>query len=277
MQHRQFASLILGIVLAAQSFSSGSGARELRVCADPNNLPFSNHRHEGFENKIAELIAKDLGAELRYTWWPQRRGFIRNTLNEGLCDLVPGTARGMEMLRTTQAYYRSGFVFVTRIDGPKVSTLDDPVLGKLAIGVQLIGEDGSNPPPAHSLAQRGIIDNVRGYPVYGDYRNPSPSASVVSAVASGEVDVGIIWGPLAGFFAARETVPLRLQFVAPQIDGPRLPMAFDIAMGVRQDDRELHEEISDALVRLRPMIDRILLEYGVPRVDQEFLAVPALR
>src|SRR5690349_1563724 len=236
----------------------------LRVCADPNNLPFSNERGEGFENKIAELIADELGVTLSYTWWAQRRGFIRNTLNTGSCDLVTGTTNGIEMLRTTLPYYRSGYTFVTRQDGPKVSSLDDPILHNLRIGIQLVGEDGANPPPSEALARRGIVDNVRGYLVYGDYREQNPAATIMDAVAKGEIDVAIVWGPVAGYFASRENVPLKVALVMPQNDGPRLPMVFDINMGVRRDDPTLRDEINSALSKLRPKIDAVLASYGVP-------------
>lgn len=256
------------IVAAVLSLHTASvQARELRVCADPNNLPFSNDRGEGFENKIAELIAKELGARLSYTWHAQRRGFLRKTLNAGQCDLVTSTTNGIEMLHPTRPLYRSGFVFVTREDGPKITSLDDPILHKLKIGIQLVGLDGSNPPPAEALAKRGIVDNVEGYMVYGDYREDSPASNVMKAVAKGDVDVAIVWGPLAGYFATREDVPLRLSFVTPQIDGPRLPMAFDANMGVRRTDPALLDEVNTAIVKLRPQIDEILADYGVPRVD----------
>ena len=257
------ALLSLGFVL----FGPAAHARELRVCADPNNLPFSNERGEGFENKIAELIADKLGATLSYTWWAQRRGFIRNTLNAGACDLVTGTTNGIEMLRTTLPYYRSGYAFVTRQDGPQVSSLDDPILHKLRVGIQLVGEDGANPPPSEALARRGIIDNVRGYSVYGDYRERNPGAAIMDAVAKGDIDVAIVWGPVAGYFANRESVPLKLTLVTPQNDGPRLPMVFDINMGVRKDDPTLRDEVNAALSQLRPKIDAVLASYGVPRAD----------
>ena len=257
------ALLSLGLVL----FGPAAHARELRVCADPNNLPFSNERGEGFENKIAELIADKLGATLSYTWWAQRRGFIRNTLNAGSCDLVTGTTNGIEMLRTTLPYYRSGYAFVTRRDGPQVSSLDDPILHKLRVGIQLVGEDGANPPPSEALARRGIVDNVRGYLVYGDYREPNPAAAIVDAVAKGEIDVAIVWGPVAGYFASRVSAPLKVTLVTPQNDGPRLPMVFDINMGVRKDEPALRDEVNAALMQLRPKIDAVLASYGVPRAD----------
>ena len=259
--------LVFALTGLALVFATIADARELRVCADPNNLPFSNERGEGFENKIAELIANELGVTLSYTWWAQRRGFIRNTLNTGSCDLVTGTTNGIEMLRTTLPYYRSGYAFVTRQDGPKVSSLNDPILHNLRIGIQLVGEDGANPPPSEALARRGIVDNVRGYLVYGDYREQNPAAAIMDAVAKGEIDVAIVWGPVAGYFAGRESVPLKIALVTPQNDGPRVPMVFDINMGVRRDDPTLRDEINAALSKLRPKIDAVLANYGVPRAD----------
>jgi mxaJ protein len=180
---------------------------------------------------------------------------------------VTGTTNGIEMLRTTLPYYRSGYTFVTRQDGPKVSSLDDPILHNLRIGIQLVGEDGANPPPSEALARRGIVDNVRGYLVYGDYRERNPAAAIMDAVAKGEIDVAIVWGPVAGYFAGRESVPLKVALVTPQNDGPRVPMVFDINMGVRRDDPTLRDEINAALSKLRPKIDAVLANYGVPRAD----------
>lgn len=255
------------LALAISLSPSMAAAGELRVCADPNNLPFSNERGEGFENKIVELIAQELGDSVTYTWWAERRGFIRNTLNAGSCDLVPGTTNGIEMLRTTLPYYRSGYVFVARADGPRITSLDDPALRKLKIGIQLIGEDGSNPPPAEALARRGLINNVRGYSIYGDYREDSPGAAIMTAVAKGDIDVAIVWGPLAGYFASREKVPLRVSLIEPQNDGPRLPFVFDITMGVRKDEPDLRDKINAALIDLKPKIAAVLASYGVPRAD----------
>jgi mxaJ protein len=189
-----------------------AAARELRVCADPNNLPFSNERGEGFENRIAAVVADQLHAELHTTWWAQRRGFLRNTLGAGRCDVVAGTLTGLDMLRTTSPYYRSGYVFVTRAaDGLDIASLDDPRLHTLRVGVQLIGDDGMNTPPAHALSKRGITGNVRGYTVYGDYAQASPAGRIVAAIAQGEVDVAIVWGPFAGYFAGRQGRELTLR------------------------------------------------------------------
>jgi mxaJ protein len=241
--------------------------RELRVCADPNNLPFSNQRREGFENKLADLVARDLHATVRYTWWPQRRGFIRNTLKTGVCDVVPGVPSSFEMALATRPYYRSTYVFVYRQDrGLQIRSFDDPVLKKLRIGVQMIGDDGNNSPPAHALANRGIIGNVVGYMVYGDYSQPNPPARIVEAVAAGEIDVAVVWGPLAGYFAPRQRVPLAIVPVEPRIDMPFLPFVFDISMGVRRGDVKLQSELDGILERRRPEIEALLDRYGVPRV-----------
>jgi mxaJ protein len=238
--------------------------RVLRVCADPNNLPFSNARGEGFENRIVELVAQDLRATVEYTWWAQRRGFVRNTLKAGLCDVVPGVPTSFELSAVTRPYYRSTYVFVSR--GAPVTSFDDPVLRTLRVGVQLIGDDYANPPPAHALGRRGIVENVRGYPVYGDYREPNPPVAVVDAVARGDVDVAIVWGPLAGWASQRSRTPLLVTPVQPQIDLPFLPFVFDIAMGVRRGEDSFRRELDGVLRRRQPEIDGILHEYGVPLV-----------
>jgi len=240
----------------------------LRVCADPNNLPFSNARGEGFENHIAELVAGELHRRVEYTWWAQRRGFVRNTLKADKCDLIVGVPNHYALTATTQPYYRSTYVFVAR-NGPNadVRSLDDPRLHTAKIGVQLIGDDFANTPPAHALSRRGIIDNVRGYTVYGDYRQPNPPARIVDAVANGDVDIAIVWGPLAGYFATREPVPLHIVPVSPQQDLPALPFTFDISMGVRRTDTVLKKRLDSILTNRREAVDSILREYGVPRVD----------
>src|SRR5437868_5931292 len=242
--------------------------RELRVCSDPNNLPFSNERREGFENKIAELVARDLNAKLSYVWWAQRRGFVRNTLDQNQCDLLIGVPSSFERTRTTVPYYRSTYVFVTRRDRHlKIASFDDPQLRRLRIGVQLIGDDATNTPPAHALSKRNIISNVRGYSVYGDYRQPNPPARLIDAVARGDIDVGVAWGPLAGYFAQREPVRLDITRVSPQIDVPFLPFVFDISIGVRRGNDSLRDELNAVISRRRSEIDRILSDYGVPRLD----------
>jgi mxaJ protein len=242
--------------------------RQLRVCADPNNLPFSNERLEGFENKLAELIAHELNATLTYTWWAQRRGFIRNTLKAATCDLLMGVPKRLDAVLTTSPYYRSTYVFVYRQqDGPPVRSLDDPILRTVKIGVQLIGDDGANSPPAHALARRHMIENVVGYSVYGDYAQPNPTARIIEAVATGAVDVAVVWGPIAGYFARSQPVPLAIVPVIPSRDKPALPFTFDIALGVRRGEEEFRAALDAILQRRRPEINRLLDEYGVPRVE----------
>lgn len=241
----------------------------VRVCSDPNNLPFSNGRGEGFENRIAALLARDVRARLEYTWWAQRRGFLRNTLNAGACDVVIGYAAGADLVLTTSPYYRSTYVFVTRrAQRLHIRSFDDPQLRRLRVGVQLIGDDGANTPPAHALSRRGLVRNITGYSVYGDYRINSPPSAIVAAVARGDVDVATVWGPLAGYFAARQRVPLDVTPVAPRFDD-QLPQTFEISMAVRADDRGRLQRLERFLRERKPEIDRILAAYRVPRVDQE--------
>jgi mxaJ protein len=261
---------VLLCALAAGLLACGStSARELRVCADPNNLPFSRRDGSGFENRIVDLVARDLGATVRYTWWAQRRGMLRNTLNAGECDLVPGTASNVEGVATTRPYYRSSYVFVARRDRPwaQISSFDDARLPRATIGVQLVGDDGANPPPAHALARRGMQSNVRGYTIYGDYGSAAPQREIIDAVARGDIDIAVAWGPTAGWFAKQSKVPLVLAPVTPWLDGPQWPMAFDISMAVRKDDRELRRELDRALERNADAIARILDDAGVPRVQ----------
>jgi mxaJ protein len=262
------AAWLLSLVLVAGSAAlSGGGAVPLRACADPNNLPFSNVRLEGFENRLAGIVARELGTEVRYTWWAQRRGFLRNTLNAGTCDVVMGLPSAVEMALTTRPYYRSTYVFVTRRDlRETIAGFDDPALRRLRVGVQMVGDDGANSPPAHALSRRGIVRNVVGFSVYGDYASENPPARIVAAVAAGEVDVAVVWGPLAGYFAPRQRVPLRVVPVSPQFDHPGLPFAFDISMAVRRGDTALRARLDHVIVRRRSEIDALLAEYGVPRV-----------
>jgi mxaJ protein len=244
-----------------------AAAADLKVCADPNNLPFSDANGGGFENKIAAILAREMAANLSFDWWAQRRGFLRNTLRAGRCDLVLGLAAGEGPYRITPPYYRSGYVFVTRSDGSAVASLDDAVLRTMRIGVQLIGDDGANTPPAEALARRGLASRLRGYPVYGNYAREVPSAPVVEAVEAGDVDVAVVWGPVAGYLARHATVPLTLTPVTPAVDGPMLPMRFDVVMGVRKDDHATLAAVTAALRARGAEIDKVLADYGVPRFD----------
>lgn len=246
----------------------GPGA-VLRVCADPNNLPFSDARQRGFENRLVDLVAAELGARVEYTWWAQRRGFARNTLRAGACDVIPGVPSSYELALVTRPYYRSTYVFVARpgTPGARVRSVDDPALRRLRVGVTLVGDDFASSPPAHALSARGAVRNVVGFSVYGDYREPAPPSRIVRAVADGTVDLAVAWGPLAGYFAPRQARRLALTPVSPQIDLPYLPFVFDIAMGVRRGDTALRDTLDAVLTRRRPSVDSLLAEYGVPRLD----------
>jgi mxaJ protein len=270
--NRSTATLALALLIGLGGCGSNSTpARELRVCSDPNNLPFSNQRREGFENRIAELIAGELGAKVQYTWWPQRRGFLRNTLAAKKCDLVMAMPQGAERVLTTRSYYRSSYVFVYRKDRHlTVRSLDDPALRRLRIGVQLVGDDYANTPPVHALSRRGIVGNLVGFSVFGDYSQENPPARIIDAVVAKTVDLAIAWGPLAGYFAKRAPVPLDVVPVSPAVDPPGLRFTFDISLAVRPDDQGLKQELEGVLDRKRADIDRILSEYGVP-----LLAAPA--
>jgi len=241
----------------------------LRVCSDPNNLPFSNQNEEGFENKLANLIAGQMGTRVEYSWFAQRRGFIRNTLNENKCDVVMGVPNHYDPVDTTRPYYRSTYVFVTREgEHPNLASFDDPVLKDLKIGVHIIGDDYANPPPVHALGKRNIVLNVTGFSIYGDYSKPNPPARLVEAVAQGTVDVAILWGPFGGYFGTRQGTPLTVAAVTPESDGAELPFVFEIAMGVRKGDAELRDRLQNIMDTHQVEVASILRDFGIPLKDQ---------
>jgi mxaJ protein len=259
--------LALGLAIALGAPASAKPARVLRVCADPNNLPFSSEHASGFENEIAAVLAKQLHARVEYTWWAQRRGFFRNTLNAKACDVVIGVPSGLDMARTTKPYYRSAFAFVTRADRKlHIRSLDDARLRNLKIGVQLVGDDGRNSPPAHVLAARGIVDNVVGFTM-GDYREDSPAADIVRAVADGTIDVAIAWGPLAGGVAKQSKVKLIVTPIEEASDHDQ-QLQFDIALAVRRKDDALAAELEQALEARKHEIATILDRWRVPRIPE---------
>ena len=241
---------------------------QFRVCADPNNLPFSNHNQQGFENKIAELLAQERRQQVAYTWWPQRRGFLRSTLQAGVCDVVMGVPAGYDSVLTTPPYYRSTYVFVSRKSAvPQITSFNDPSLRTLKIGVHLIGDDYANSPPAHFLSSKGIIENVVGYSIYGDYAEDSPPGKIIAAVASREIDVAIVWGPIAGYFAKQQTEAMSVTPVPPDASSPALPFSYRIAVGVRRGNDALKTQLTELLQRKAPEISRILSDYGVPTLQ----------
>jgi len=247
-------------VLLALCTAPCFAADALRVCADPDNLPYSREDGSGFENRIAQLLADDMKLPLAYEWLPDRRGFVRKTLGAQLCDVIIGVPAGFERTATTQPYYRSAYVLVERAgDAPAIRTLADPRLATLRIGVQLIGNDLAASPPGELLARHGHTQNVRGFPLAGD----EPSAQrAVDAIVRGDIDAAVLWGPQAAYFARRAGVPLRIT----RLDAPAdAHFDFAIAMGVRRGEPALRERLDDFIRRRQGDIDRILADYEVPR------------
>jgi mxaJ protein len=261
----RFHSLVAGIatLLALPIAQAGGLPAALRVCADPDNLPYSDVGGSGFENQLAAIVARELAMPLEYTWMPLRRGFVRKTAGEGLCDVFMGVPTGFERVLTTRPYYRSTYVFVSRTS-PALASFDDPRLPSLHIGVQLIGNDLAATPPGHALAAKGATANVEGFTIYGD--GPA-TQRLVDAIAAGHLDAGVAWGPQAAYFAKRAAMPLAIaRATAPQDLGP-LPFEFSIAVGVKRGEKELRDAIDAVLVRRRAEIDTLLASYAVPRTD----------
>ncbi len=265
--------LFLAVVALSSTFAIANAAEPstqlanvLRIAADPNNMPFSNDREEGYENKIAKLIADDLGMTIQYDWSAERRGFFREMIKHGPSEIVMGVPGDFERTATTSPYLRSTFVVVSRTaDHRHIDSLDDAALRTLKIGITLTG--GGATPPGLALAKRGIIDNVIGYSLYNDYREPNPSSAIVTAVAKGEVDIAIVWGPLASYFAKHARVALDVTPLKEQIDSiSGMPLAFDIAVGVKRGNGELRARIDASLETHHAEIDKILDNYNVPRL-----------
>lgn len=239
----------------------------LRVCADPDNLPFSNDREQGLENRLAEIVAADLGLPIKYTWQSQRRGFLRRSLNAGLCDVEMGVPPGLPGVKTTRPYYRSAYVFVSRRAEPLAPhALDDPALRTVRIGIHALGMEGANTPAAQALAARGIAANVQGFPAWGDDGGGPAVGRIVDAVAASDIDVAIIWGPFAGYFGKAHGDRLT---ITPILSDPCLadmPFAYDIALGVRAKDAELAARLQAVLDRRQAEIAKVLKDFAIPLV-----------
>ena len=235
----------------------------IRVCADPDNMPLSNQKGEGFEQKIAELIAKDWNAKIEYAWWPVRRGFFARALNGRYCDVAIQAPADFDMAAVTRPYFRSGYVFVTRKDsGLDIKSLADPRLKKLKIGVNILNSDAENTPPAMALSRYGVVGNLTGFPTF--YTDTIRPEDIVTAVAKKDIDVGIVWGPLAGYFAQRSPVSLTLRPLAERDSLTDFPFRFSIGIGVRRRDKALRDSLQSVLDRRKPEIQAILKEYGIP-------------
>jgi mxaJ protein len=254
---------LAALTLAATAASSGRPPHLLRVCADPDAMPLSDSSRQGFENKIAAVIAKDLGDSLTFVWWPNRRGFITHTLNVGRCDVVIAAPKGFDMVLPTKPYYRATYYFVSRRDGRMHPTsLDDSVLKTARIGVGMMGDEYAMTPPGQALAQRGLGPHLKGFLTY--YDADIRPGDIVKAVEDGGVDVAVVWGPLAGYFAKNSSVPLDLTALPDSDTVTGFPFAYDVVMGVRLTDRAFRDTLNMVLARRHGEIDAILKDYGVP-------------
>ncbi|HEX5436277.1 MAG TPA: quinoprotein dehydrogenase-associated putative ABC transporter substrate-binding protein [Gemmatimonadaceae bacterium] len=254
----------------AQAGSQQSGAKPtLRLCEDPNNLPFSSRAADGYEDRIGALIAQKLGATVEHVWRPQRRGFVRNTLGAHKCDLMVTVPSHYDPVETTKPYYHTTYVFVYRSDrGYHITSLNDPILHRVKIGIHITGDDYDNPPAAAALAARHIVDNVKGYMIYGDQSKANPPSNLIDAVANGDVDVAIVWGPFAGYFAPRESVPLTIVPVSPHVDSlSGQPFVYSMSMGVPKGDTAAVTLLNRLIDREQPAIRAILQAYGIPLVE----------
>jgi quinoprotein dehydrogenase-associated probable ABC transporter substrate-binding protein len=252
---------VLGLLALSAAAATGS---ELRVCADPNNMPFSNQQEQGLENKLAGLIAAKLGARLEYIWWSQRKSFVKNSLDEGRCDVLMGVPATLDSVTTTKPYYRSTYVFVSRRDrNLKAGSLADPRLTNWRIGIHVVGDDYA--PPAYALARRGITANVVPFSLFGEYGEANPPARIIEAVESEQIDVAIVWGPFAGYFAKSSTVPLDVVPVTPPVF-LGIPFTYDISLGVRKGNEALKAMLDGVLDTESADVQQILSEYGLPQV-----------
>jgi quinoprotein dehydrogenase-associated probable ABC transporter substrate-binding protein len=234
----------------------------LRVCADPRNLPFSNEKGEGFENKIAELLAAKLDKKLAYVWYPQATGFVRNTLGAHRCDLIPGFPQGDELVQSTNPYYRTAYALVIRPDTglDDLDALTDPRLKAKRIGIV------AGTPPATYLAVNGLMPKAKPYPLVVDTRVDSSAQAMMRDLAGGEIDVGVLWGPLAGYYAKQANPPMRVVLLLKETGGP--PLAFRIAMGVRAADQNWKRQLNKLIAENQTDINRLLLDFGVPLLDE---------
>ena len=235
----------------------------LRVCADPDNLPYSDKAGQGFENKIAALLAEKLAVPLVYTWFPQTVGFVTKTLRTMSCDLIIGMVSADDLVQNTNPYYRSTYVLVHRTaDGDKYDSLDSPSMGLARIGVV------AGTPPADLLARKDLAQNIHPYQLVVDTRVEKPGETMIEDLAAGRIDVALLWGPIAGYWAKQQQVALT---ILPLASDPRegLQMDFRIAMGIRQGEPDWKHELNSLIGELQPQITQILESYGVPLLDRQ--------
>jgi len=254
----------LSAALAVEGHRSDLVNRKvLRVCADPANLPFSNTKQEGFENKIAEIVADELGVPVEYTWFPQAMGFVRNTLLAKRCDVIIGTGQGDREVLNTNHLYRSAYALVYRPDNglDGVESVRDPRLKGKRMGVVI------STPSSTLVAKAGLMGNAKPYRLMVDRRYDSPAEEMTKDIREGEVDAGVLWGPIAGYFANKGGEELVVMPLVKDTKDGRTQ--FRITMGVRQSDREWKRQLNDVIRKRQADIDRVLLEYGVPLLDED--------
>ena len=234
----------------------------LRVCADPRNLPFSNEKGEGFENKLAELFAEKLQKKLDYMYFPQATGFVKMTLGAHRCDVIMGFPQGDDLVQGTNPYYRTAYALVARQGSglDDVTTLEDERLRSKRIGIV------AGTPPATNMAVAGLMMNARPYQLMIDTRFDSSSAAMIKDLMSGEIDAGILWGPMAGYYAKQANPPLHVMPLVKETSGPQL--AFRIGMGVRPADQNWKRLLNRLIQENQPAINKILLDFGVPLLDE---------
>ncbi|HKU60192.1 MAG TPA: quinoprotein dehydrogenase-associated putative ABC transporter substrate-binding protein [Gemmatimonadales bacterium] len=260
---------LVGIALPARAQRPAPlDPEKIRVCADPDNMPSSNDKLEGYENKLATLISQELKAKLEYVWYPTRRGYFR-ILNGMYCDLAMEVPAGLDMAGATKPYFRSGYVFVTRKGGglDDINSLADPRLKKLKIGVNIYTSDAENSPPAMALSHYGVVGNLTGYSTFFDENNRPDD--IIKAVANQDVDLAIAWGPLAGYYAKQSKVPLVLTPLPAKDSLSEFPFQYNIGIAVRRKDKEFKDSLEAVLTRRQPEVQAILKEYAVPLMPIE--------
>jgi quinoprotein dehydrogenase-associated probable ABC transporter substrate-binding protein len=234
----------------------------LRVCADPRNMPFSDEQGEGFENKLAELFAQKLGKGLAYAWYPQATGFVRNTLGAHKCDIIMGFPQGNDLVQSTNPYYRTSYALVFKsgngLDGAE--TLNDPRLKGKHIGIV------AGTPPSNYLAASGLMASAKPYPLVIDTRVDSSAQAMMKDLADGVIDAGVLWGPMAGYYAKQANPPLTVVPLTHEAGSP--PLVYRITMGVRFSDQEWKRSLNRMIQENQPAINEILLAFGVPLLDE---------
>ena len=233
----------------------------LRVCADPHNMPFSSEKGEGFENKLAELIADKLGLKVQYIWLPQVVGHVATLPDDSSCDILMGYAQGTGLVEDTNPYYRTSYVLLYRQDVKSlagVESLADERLKTKTIGIL------ARTPPVSNMAINGLMANARPFETE-DRTSASAAADVVAAIASGEIDAGILWGPLGGYYAQNAKVPLALVPLVKEKAGPET--VYGITMGVRPNEPEWKHRLNKLIAQYQPAINAMMSEYNVPLLD----------